>query len=309
MEVRENSDEESVQIQRRVQGVSYTGADMPGTSEVRHNVSADDYDNITTWVILGADSYSFGIGRSRTLVVEEPTSMIYKGTVRRDEGTYSQVKSFVNEHSCPLEEIYRRHRQASAVIIRELVAPRLQQNDSRLMRPKDIIVDMKTMYGIQIMYRKIRGYNVCYNCIIRKRKGGALGYIDDLVFIFDQHASIEAGISKVFPYATHIICCWHFAENVKKRFHRKDVAAIMDKAARAYTELKYNRYMDELRNLHKNAFNYVEAASPHRWSRVHCPQRRYRVMTTNVTECINSCLKFARQLPMLTLAEFIRNML
>ncbi|KAK3218347.1 hypothetical protein Dsin_012317 [Dipteronia sinensis] len=33
------------------------------------------------------------------------------------------------------------------------------------------------------------------------------------------------------------------------------------------------------------------------------------VMTTNVTECINSCLKFVRQLPMLTLAEFIRNML
>ncbi|KAK2662337.1 hypothetical protein Ddye_000911 [Dipteronia dyeriana] len=33
------------------------------------------------------------------------------------------------------------------------------------------------------------------------------------------------------------------------------------------------------------------------------------VMTTSVAECINSCLKFARQLPMLTLAEFIRNML
>ncbi|KAK2656097.1 hypothetical protein Ddye_009149 [Dipteronia dyeriana] len=32
-------------------------------------------------------------------------------------------------------------------------------------------------------------------------------------------------------------------------------------------------------------------------------------MTTNVAECMNSCPKFARQLPMLTLAEFIRNML
>ncbi|KAK2662330.1 hypothetical protein Ddye_000904 [Dipteronia dyeriana] len=32
-------------------------------------------------------------------------------------------------------------------------------------------------------------------------------------------------------------------------------------------------------------------------------------MTTNAAECINSCLKFARQLPMLTLVEFIRNML
>ncbi|KAK2655331.1 hypothetical protein Ddye_008383 [Dipteronia dyeriana] len=83
-------------------------------------------------------------------------------------------------------------------------------------------------------------------------------------------------------------------ENIKKRYHRKDVAAIMDKAAQTYIELKYNWHMEELRNS---------------WSCVHCPDRRYRVMTTNVAECINSCLKFTRQLPMLTLAEFIRNML
>ncbi|KAK3193438.1 hypothetical protein Dsin_024748 [Dipteronia sinensis] len=67
--------------------------------------------------------------------------------------------------------------------------------------------------------------------------------------------------------------------------------------------------MGELRNLHKNAFDYVEVAGLHKWSRVHCPQRRYRVMTTDVVECINSCIKFVMQLPMLTLAEFIRNML
>ncbi|KAK2650671.1 hypothetical protein Ddye_018160 [Dipteronia dyeriana] len=66
-------------------------------------------------------------------------------------------------------------------------------------------------------------------------EGGALSYIDDLVFIFDRHVSIEAGISKVFPDATHTICCWHFSENVKKQFHRKDASAIMDKATRSYT--------------------------------------------------------------------------
>ncbi|KAK3204720.1 hypothetical protein Dsin_018766 [Dipteronia sinensis] len=68
---------------------------------------------------------------------------------------------------------------------------------------------------------------------------GALGHIDDLVFISGRHASIEAGISKVFPYTTHTICCWHFTENVKKRFHRKDVATIIDKAARAEQKLDF----------------------------------------------------------------------
>ena len=96
---------------------------------------------------------------------------------------------------------------------------------------------------------------------------------------------------------------------MKKRFHRKDVAKIMDNAARSYSEIEYDRHMEELRKLHKAAFDYAIDAGPHKWSRVHCPQRRYRVMTTNVAECINSCLKFARQLPLMTLAEFIRNML
>ncbi|KAK2644736.1 hypothetical protein Ddye_019931 [Dipteronia dyeriana] len=83
----------------------------------------------------------------------------------------------------------------------------------------------------------------------------------------------------------------------------------MDKAARSYTVLKYNRHMEELRNLHQNALNYVIKVGPHKWSRVQCPKRRYRVMTINVAECINACLKFTRKLPMLTLTKFIRNML
>ncbi|KAK2641945.1 hypothetical protein Ddye_023708 [Dipteronia dyeriana] len=100
-----------------------------------------------------------------------------------------------------------------------------------------------------------------------------------------------------------------FFESMKNQFHRKDVAAIMDKVTRSYTDLKYNRHMEELRNLHQNAFNYVIEAGPSKWSHVHYPERRYRVMITNVAECIDSCLKFTQQLPMLTLTEFIRNML
>jgi hypothetical protein len=461
----QNVDEEPAQMQtssRRVQGVSCNAADMPGPSEVRCNVTSSDSVNPRTWVIPGADSYSFGIGTSGTLAAQEPRTLIYKGqffpskkdlkrlvgefamrrnfewkvkrsnkttlhlvciiddckwklrAVRSEEGTYFQVRSFVNEHTCPLEEVHRRHRQASAATIGEVVAPRLQQADGRLMRPKDIIVDMKTMYGIQIMYSKahdalqyalsltygtheesfqllpsfayvleqqnpgtitdlqcddhgkflyffmslgtsIRGFRRCMRPVIavdgthlKGRFGGtmfvataqdgneqvypiafgygdsenndswewfleclrgALGHIDDLVFISDRHASIEAGISKVFPYATHTVCMWHFSENMKKRFHRKDVGQLMTRAARSYIEIEYDRHMAELRALHEGAYDYAIEAGPQKWSRVHCPQRRYRLMTTNVAECINSCLKFARQLPLMTLAEFIRNML
>ena len=100
---------------------------------------------------------------------------------------------------------------------------------------------------------------------------GALGHIDDLVFISDRHLSIEAGISKVFPYAIHTVCVWYFGENMKKRFHKKDVAQIMDNAARSYLEIHYDRHMEELHKLHQGAYDYVIDAGPHKWSRVHCP--------------------------------------
>ncbi|KAK3205668.1 hypothetical protein Dsin_019714 [Dipteronia sinensis] len=374
----ENSDEEPVQTQRRgkcVHVVSCTGTDMPGTSEVRHNVSANDSDNNKMWVIPGADSYSFGIGRSRTLDLKRLVGLFamrqnFKWKVkrsnkttlhlvclidkctwklrglRRDEMTYFQVRSFVNEHSCPLEEIHRHHRQASSVIIGEVVAPRLQQQDGHLMRPKDIITDTKKciastsctcaddgkfLYFFMSLGASLRGFRRCMHHVIvvdgthyKGRFGGTmfvataqdrneqvypiafgygdsennlswewfldclkgvLGHIDDLVFISGRYASIEAGISKVFPYASHTICCWHFAENVKKRFHRKDVASIMDKAAITYTKLKYNWYMGESHNLHKNAFDYVEVVGPHKWSvLVHDRHRAAQSMRHQLTD-------------------------
>ncbi|KAK2655129.1 hypothetical protein Ddye_008181, partial [Dipteronia dyeriana] len=166
-------DEEPIQIERRrarrLHRYSYSATDIAGISEVGPNVIAADSDNATMWVIPGAESYSFGMGGSRNL--DEPTCMICKGqffptkmdlkrlvghftmrhnfewklrAVRRDETTYFQVRGLFNEHTSPLEEIHCRHRQASAVIISEMVAPGLQQHDGRLMHPKDIIADMKT---------------------------------------------------------------------------------------------------------------------------------------------------------------------
>ncbi|KAK2659713.1 hypothetical protein Ddye_006246 [Dipteronia dyeriana] len=334
-------DEEPFEMERRARRVhrcSSTAVDIAGTSEVRPNVTLDDSENATTWIIPGAESYSFGMGGSRNLVEDEHTSMIYKGhffptkkDLKRLAGHFTmrhnfelKVRSFINEHTCPLEEIHRHHRQASAIIIGEMISPRLQQHNGRLMHPKDIITNMKTMYGIQIMYSKayqaldytlLLTYGTheetfqllsSFGYVLEQKDPGtitdlqcdengkflyffmslgasewfldnlkgALSHLDDLVFISDRHASIEAGISKVFSYATHTICCWHFYENVKKRYHRKDVAVIMDKAARAYTELQYNRYMEELLNLHPNAYDYVIVAGPHKWSPVHCPDRR-----------------------------------
>ncbi|KAK2658591.1 hypothetical protein Ddye_005124 [Dipteronia dyeriana] len=247
------------------------------------------------------------------------TSCLFDGQlyveVNRGEERRSDIlpsKKFFQRTHLYIRGDSHRHRQASAVIIGEVVAPRLQQQDGQLMHPKDIIANMKTMYGIQIMYGKtyqaldyalsltygtyeetfqllpsfgyvlkeknpgtmtdlqcdeddkflylfmslcasLRGFWRCLRPVIaidgthlKERFGGtmfvatvqvgneqvypivfcyndsennlswewflnclkgALVHIDDLAFIFDRHPSIEAGIYKVFPYATHTICC------------------------------------------------------------------------------------------------------
>ncbi|KAK3221797.1 hypothetical protein Dsin_008822 [Dipteronia sinensis] len=151
---------------RHVQGDRPRGSSLEvlGTSDVPENVNLSASDNSTTWVIPVSYSYLFG-EVNNTMGSREPNTMIYKGqyflrkkdlkrAVRRNEGTYFQDRNFVSEHICPLEEVNRHHRQASAIIIGEVVAHRLQQHYGILMRPKNIIADMKTMYGIQITYTK-----------------------------------------------------------------------------------------------------------------------------------------------------------
>ncbi|KAK2656296.1 hypothetical protein Ddye_009348 [Dipteronia dyeriana] len=149
--------------------------------------------------------------------------------------------------------------KVQAVVVGKITMMQLQEKLNNL---KQQFIELQTAFvNIQIG-ASLRGFRTCMCPVIavdgthlKERfwgtifvataqdgnEQGSLGHTDELVFISDRHPSIEAGICKVFPYATHTICCWHFTENIKKRFHRKDVAAIMDKAARAYTEFEYNR--------------------------------------------------------------------
>ncbi|KAK2658590.1 hypothetical protein Ddye_005123 [Dipteronia dyeriana] len=187
---------------------------------------------------------------------------------------------------------------------------KLQQQDGRLIRPKDIIADMKTMYGIHILYSKAHqalqyvlsltygtreetfkllasfgyvleqqnsrtindlqcdedGFWRCMRPVIAVDGTHLKGRFGDTMFV----ATTQYGNEKVY-----LITFGHIYENIKKRFHRKDEAAIMDKAARSYIELKYNRHMEELHKLHQNAFNYVIEVGPHEWSCVHCSKRRH----------------------------------
>ncbi|KAK2659297.1 hypothetical protein Ddye_005830 [Dipteronia dyeriana] len=140
-------DEELVQTERyarRVHRFSYSAPDIAETSKVWANVTQDDYDNTTTWVIPEAESYLFVITVDGTHLKGRFRGTMFVATVQ-----------YGNEQVYPIAFGY---------------------DDS--------------------------DYNLSWEWFLDCLKG-ALCHIDDQVFISDRHASIEVGISKLFPYATH----------------------------------------------------------------------------------------------------------
>ncbi|KAK2634777.1 hypothetical protein Ddye_029569 [Dipteronia dyeriana] len=270
-------DEEPFETKRRARRVhrcSSTTVDIVGTYEVRPNVTPADSENATMWVIPGAESYSFGF--------EEIDWAFCNAAALRMEGEnvkYDNITSGLFDGQLYVEVKSVRGFQRCMHPVIAVDGTHLKGRFGGTILVATAQYENEQVYPIAFGYSDSEN-NLSWEWFLDSLKG-VIGHIDDL----------------------------HFYENIKKIYHRKDVVAIMDKAAQAYTELQYNQHMEELRNLHPNAYDYVIDAGPYKCSRIHCPDRRYMVMTTNVAECINSCLKFARQLPMLTLAEFIRNML
>ncbi|TYK28808.1 pol protein [Cucumis melo var. makuwa] len=58
-----------------------------------------------------------------------------------------------------------------------------------------------------------------------------------------------------------------------------------------------------------NVGKYLNDIGIARWSRVHCPGRRYNMMTTNIAESMNSILKEPRDLPIASFLEHVRALL
>lgn len=138
----------------------------------------------------------------------------------------------------------------------------------------------------------------------------AIGDCSNLVVISDRNVSIQHGLRRVFPGASHGICFYHLKGNMKASFHLKQRDPILGyfiRAAKSYRLAEFNRHFSMINN--ERVRNYLLRAGVQKWSRAHCDGRRYNVMTTNIVESINSVLRFARMLPVLHLIDEITNLL
>ncbi|KAK3189355.1 hypothetical protein Dsin_028916 [Dipteronia sinensis] len=67
--------------------------------------------------------------------------------------------------------------------------------------------------------------------------------------------------------------------------------------------------MAELKAMHAKVYDELLEVRIQKFSHVHSPRKRYHMMTTNISESINSCLLAIRKLPITSIAEFIRDLL
>ncbi|XP_016436830.2 uncharacterized protein LOC107762947 [Nicotiana tabacum] len=137
----------------------------------------------------------------------------------------------------------------------------------------------------------------------------AIGIRKDLMFLSDRHKDIANGIAKVFPECYHGICIYHLEKNLKQRRVRNTVLNLFQSAARVYLQSEFDDFMSQIAAVDKKTFNYLMEEPPGRWVRSHFPRRRYDMLTTNIVESMNNVLRRARELPLLTMMNFIQEKL
>ncbi|KAA0061903.1 MuDRA-like transposase [Cucumis melo var. makuwa] len=156
------------------------------------------------------------------------------------------------------------------------------------------VVDRETDDSIQWFLEKLKG---------------AIGEVPNLGFVTDRKTCFAKGISSVFPSAFHSLCVQHLSQNLHDKYKNDTVATLFYNASRTYRESTFVEAWRHLLAFPNGSGKYLNDVGIARWSRVHCPGRRYNMMTTNIAESMNSILKEPRDLPIASFLENVRALL
>ena len=86
-------------------------------------------------------------------------------------------------------------------------------------------------------------------------------------------------------------------------FKDKLLKNLICRATLATTHRKFNRHMATLRRINSEPQQWLDAIPLELWALSHDGDRRYEIMTTNMSEVFNNVLKGARNLPITTLVQ------
>ncbi|XP_019238273.1 PREDICTED: uncharacterized protein LOC109218364 [Nicotiana attenuata] len=140
--------------------------------------------------------------------------------------------------------------------------------------------------------------------------GQAFGERERMCIVLDRHASILRGVSIVYPEVSHCVCIFHLWNNIKKQFKKNHdrLREVFFTMARAYKIEDFNRLMQDMDIIDKRVRGYLFQVGYEKWSIVHSTINRSMVMTSNIAESLNARNREARELPIMSLLDYMMNL-
>ncbi|XP_019257721.1 PREDICTED: uncharacterized protein LOC109235932 [Nicotiana attenuata] len=139
----------------------------------------------------------------------------------------------------------------------------------------------------------------------------AYGERPNMCVVSDRNESILKATSIVYPGMPHYSFMWHTWTNIRaslKKGHLK-LSELYFATARSYTLDEFNERMSKIEEIDPCVKAYLYNIGYHRWSRVHATVNRTWTMTSNIAESLNAVTKYARELPIVELLEYMRTLL
>ncbi|XP_038904299.1 uncharacterized protein LOC120090654 [Benincasa hispida] len=134
------------------------------------------------------------------------------------------------------------------------------------------------------------------------------GDSNDHVVVSDDHKSIAKSVSSVYDFAEHELCAFHLYKNLVKIHKSRSIEDTFHMCVRAYTIGEFEYYIRKLDEVASSIRLELEEVGKSKWARAFCRRKRYSLMTTNISECMNSALKEALELPVIGLLESIHSL-
>ncbi|XP_057791299.1 uncharacterized protein LOC131008435 [Salvia miltiorrhiza] len=131
----------------------------------------------------------------------------------------------------------------------------------------------------------------------------------DYTFMSDKQKGLIQAMAAIFPNSEHRFCVRHLHGNFQLAGFRglRFKTALM-KAAHASTVQEWKARMSELKHLNEAAWAWLNAKPPHQWSKSHfCEDSKCDMLLNNVCEVFYSTILEAREMPIITMLEWIRS--
>ncbi|XP_052622629.1 uncharacterized protein LOC111921813 [Lactuca sativa] len=132
----------------------------------------------------------------------------------------------------------------------------------------------------------------------------------NFTFISDRQKGILPAIANLFPSAEHRFCLRHIHENMKLQWRGKEHRDHLWECATATTVRHFDRFMEDFNKFNSKACDWLKKIPPKHWARAHISGRAHTdILLNNLCEVFNSKLLDARDKPIITCLEYIREYL